>query len=254
MELKEKNKHSLDTRIVFDEEPHIYYIDGSCKDIISVTTLIHKYFPHFNSSKVIDNMMKSKKWNQSKYFGMNKKEIQDLWKNKGKEASEKGTILHRDIEYYFNSVNIKNDSPEFIQFLNFKKEIVEKEKIIPYRTEWEVFDLEHKLAGSIDMIFKHHDNNGLYIYDWKRSKKIVKTNNFECGFPPLDHFPNCNFWHYSLQLNIYKMILEKNYNKKILGMFLVCFHPERNKYQRLEVPDLKEEVTQIFELRKNIFI
>lgn len=252
MSLQKKNKHPLDSRIVFDEEPHIYYIDGSSKDIISVTTLIHTYFPHFNSSKIIDNMMKSKKWPNSKYFGMTKKEIQDLWSENGRKASSEGTIMHRDIEYYFNNESVSNTSDEFNQFLQFKKEIVDSEALIPFRTEWEVFDKEHKIAGSIDMLFESKEKKGLYIYDWKRSKKINKNNNYEYGYPPLDHLPNSNFWHYSLQLNIYKYILEKNYGQKILGMYLACFHPERNKYQKIAVADLSEDVEQIFSLRKKL--
>ena len=42
----------------------------------------------------------------------------------------------------------------------------------------------------------------------------------------ISHIPYTNFFHYSLQLNVYKRILEKNYNKKVKEMFLVCLHPE----------------------------
>jgi len=253
MLLQKKNSHKLDERIVFDEEPHIYYIDDSSEGIISVTTLIHTHFPHFDSSKVIDNMMKSKKWKDSKYYGKTKKQIQDGWKEKGRVASEAGTIMHQDIEYYFNKEKVSNNSPEFHQFLDFNDKIVKKEKLIPFRTEWEVFDEDHKIAGSIDMLFKKEGEEGLYIYDWKRSKKINKNNQYENGYPPLDHLPNSNFWHYSLQLNIYKYILEENYNQKILGMYLACFHPERKTYQRICVADLSDEVKSIFSLRKNLF-
>ena len=41
LKLEKINKHVRDERIVFDEEPHIYYVDGK-SDNISVTTFIHK--------------------------------------------------------------------------------------------------------------------------------------------------------------------------------------------------------------------
>ena len=41
LELEIKNAHERDKNIVFDEEPHIYYINGS-NDNISITTFIHK--------------------------------------------------------------------------------------------------------------------------------------------------------------------------------------------------------------------
>ena len=57
MELINKNPHPRDKEIVFDEEPHIYYIKGS-SDNISVTTYVHNnLFPHFDSDKIIKKMM-----------------------------------------------------------------------------------------------------------------------------------------------------------------------------------------------------
>ena len=63
------------------------------------------------------------------------------------------------------------------------------------------------------------------IYDWKRSKEIKKTDRFmkfattEC----IDDIPDTNFWHYSLQLNTYKALLEKCYGKKVTHMRLFVY-------------------------------
>ena len=64
--------------------------------------------------------------------------------------------------------------------------------------------------------------------------------------------PNSNFWHYSLQLNTYKYLLEKNYGETIKDMYLVCLHPNNsnNSYQRIKVPDLQSEIEELMELRK----
>ena len=46
----------------------------------------------------------------------------------------------------------------------------------------------------------------------------------------MSHIEDTNFNHYSLQLNLYKYILEKKYKKKVKKMYLVCLHPEnKNK-------------------------
>jgi hypothetical protein len=50
------NEHPRDSRITFDESTHTYYIDGSSENVISVTTLIHSYFPKFNADDVIKKM------------------------------------------------------------------------------------------------------------------------------------------------------------------------------------------------------
>jgi hypothetical protein len=63
----------------------------------------------------------------------------------------------------------------------------------------------------------------------------------------IQHLPDTNFWHYSLQLNMYKMILETKYNKKVVGLFLVCLHPDNvyKKYDRIEVPFLEKEMKDL---------
>ena len=64
--------------------------------------------------------------------------------------------------------------------------------------------------------------------------------------------PDTNYWHYSLQLNTYKAILEKNYGKKVTDLYLVCLHPNNNNksYQRIKVADLQDDVKSLFEMRK----
>jgi hypothetical protein len=49
-------------------------------------------------------------------------------------------------------------------------------------------------------------------------------------------------------------MLEKNYGEKVVGMYLVCLHPNNaNKsYIRLKVPHLKQELTDLMNLRKEM--
>jgi hypothetical protein len=247
--LSKVNNHERDTHIVFDEEPHIYYINGKC-DNISVTTFVHKYlFPKFDSDKIIDNMMKSKRWKYNKYFGMTKQEIINLWDKNGRDSALMGTNMHKSIEDFYNGILIDNDSIEFKYFLDFNEN---KRNLIPYRTEWVVYDSDTKFCGSIDMLYKinEDDDTNLIIYDWKRCKKIIKDNKFEKGFPPVSHLPNCNYWHYSLQLNIYKRILEKNYGKKIKELYLLDLHPDNETYIEIKVPIMTEEMDNIFLMKE----
>ena len=246
MYLQKKNGHTRDTHITFEEEGHAYTIDGS-KDFTSVTTWIHSLFPHFDADKIIEKMMASPKWPNSKYFGMTKEAIKELWNENGRKASSAGTKLHYDIECFYNQTPVTNDSIEYKYFEKFQKDIGRHLK--PYRTEWMVYHKDLKFAGSIDMIFENEDGT-LQIYDWKRSKEIKKNNMFECAKPEcIEHLPNSNFWHYSLQLNTYKAILEAKYDKKVTDMFLVCLHPNHESYQRIRVPHLPEEMNDLFALR-----
>ena len=89
------------------------------------------------------------------------------------------------------------------------------------------------------------------IYDWKRSKGIVRNKPFEehSHVDCISHIPDTNFWHYALQLNTYKRLLEKNYGKKVTVLRLVCLHPNQQSYQIIDVPDLEEELDDLFKLR-----
>jgi hypothetical protein len=267
--LAETNPHPRDSKITFEEGPHIYTIEGNeDTTFTSVTTWVHSYFKKFDAKKVIEGMMRNKrKWEDpianAKYYGKTAEEIEEMWKIAGAEASAKGTAMHYEIECFYNTPYTAPDtapdtaqSSEFEYFLKFNKEFSETLK--PYRTEWMVFHEEAQIAGSIDMVYENvtpatTPATTYSIYDWKRCKEITKTSSFGefATNPIIEHLPDTNFWHYALQLNIYKYILTNKYNKTITDLYLIVLHPEaKNKsYQRIKLPDLQVEVGELFSER-----
>ena len=249
--LQTLNSHERDSHISFDEPTHVYTIDGD-SDYISVTTFNHDHFEKFDADKIIDKMMKSKNWCNNKYYPKTKEEILNIWEKNRIEASTSGTKMHLDIEKFYNNVNVYNDSIEYSYFMNFNNDF--KNVLTPWRTEMMIWTSEYKLAGSVDMIYKNNDDDTYSIYDWKRSKEIKKTayNKF-ANTPCISHLPDANYWIYSLQLNTYKFILERNYDIKIRDLYLVCLHPENknSNYQRIKVADLTEEVKELLSIRKS---
>lgn len=249
--------HPRDQTITFEDSTHTYTIYDSSTNtydssFTSVTTWNHKHFEPFDEDKIISRMMNGKRWNQSKYYGMTPDEIKAQWEETRQEASSAGTKLHKDIELYYNQNSIDNSSVEFQYFLNF--ESMRKRRfptLEPYRTEWMIYHEDWRLAGSVDMVFRDICTDELWIYDWKRSKKITKTNPWQNAInPEINHIPDCNFWHYALQLNTYKAILENKYDCKIAGMCLVCLHPNQSNYERIPLPDLKNEIHNLIQRPK----
>lgn len=232
MKLSETNFHERDKNITFYEENHEYVINGLNKKPISVTTLIHHFFPEFDSDVVIDKMMKSKNWPLSKYFGKTREEIKDDWEKNKNEAATAGTFMHKSIEDFLNGDNsTKNNSKEFTMFMNFWNDIsIKYPSFKIFRTEWLVYDENIGLAGSIDCVLKDSNNDQLIIVDWKRSKEIKLKNPYEKGKFPFDTFDHCNYSHYGLQLNFYRHILETKYNHKVSFMMLVVLHPNQDNY------------------------
>jgi len=283
--LATKNPHERDQHIHFDEGPHKYTIKGvpgitEKTEFTSVTTWVHKHFEHFDAKKIIAAMMRNqKKWNDpvanAKYYGKTAEEIEEMWAAAGREAATKGTEMHYKIECFYNTPEPApapdtTTTPEFTYFLKFNDEY--KSTLKPYRTEWTVFHEEARIAGSIDMVYeviepnatatdtataepvvggRNPRRNPLAIYDWKRCREITKTNraNKFATHPAIEHLPDTNYWHYALQLNIYKYILQTKYGKTITDLYLIVLHPEAQNYQRIKLPDLQTEVSALFEER-----
>jgi len=269
--LIKKNNHVRDNNIKFYEQGHRYSIlsDPHSK-YTSVTTWNHSHFEKFNADEVIKKMMKSNNWKEGhKYWGLSPYEIKTQWSNNGSSVSQLGTDLHNDIECFMNNKGLNtvyshedlyNDyinstkvissvvpvSVEWQYFINFVKD---NKDMKPYRTEWTIYDEDLKLAGSIDMVYENLDGS-LSIYDWKRSKDItrISTWNKFAITESINNIPDSNFWHYALQLNTYKSILERKYEKKVKDLYLVRLHPdaENNNYDLIKIPDLKEEMEVLF--------
>lgn len=239
------NAHERDKRISFDEPTHTYSIDGSSKGYTSVTTLLHTAFKPFVNDEVISNMMGSKKWPDSEYFGMSRDEIKQAWK----DAADLGTAMHNNIECFYNHLPHETDSKEWQLFCQYRETHPD---LKAFRTEMTVFDEKYKIAGSIDCLYHDPDNKGCYIIaDWKRSKDLKMSNKWQSGV--LDctkHLDDCNFMKYSLQLNIYKHILETKYDMKVTQCFLVFLHPKQSVYIKVICEDLSDVVMEMFELRK----
>ena len=281
--LSARNCDDRDQYIQFFEEDHKYVITNDPENkYTSVTTWNHSHFPVFNANLIIKNMMKGKNWKEGhKYWGLTAEEIKKQWSSNSSAVSGAGTDLHFEIECFMNNPDLESgynkgnkgkgynhsdlyeaytlnpntkNVVEWDYFINFVKDHPE---LKPYRTEWTIYDEDLKISGSIDMIYENPDGT-LSIYDWKRSKDITRVNNFNkfAINKLICHMPDSNFWHYALQLNTYKRILERKYGKTVTDLYLVRLHPdaEEKNYELIKLPDLSKEVDELFEERKQKLI
>jgi ATP-dependent exoDNAse (exonuclease V) beta subunit len=269
-----QNAHKRDRHIKFFEEGHKYTIDTDPHSkYTSVTTWNHSHFPKFEPDAVITNMMKGKSWKEGhKYWGLTPDQIKTMWSNNGSSVSSSGTDMHFNIECFMNNRNLPPNythkelyeayqptsaEPQPLEWQYFMQFVKDTPHLKPYRTEWLVFNEEFKLAGSIDMVYENPDGT-ISIYDWKRSKDITRINTFNkyATTRCICHMPDSNFWHYALQLNTYKTILEQKYGKIVKDLFLVRLHPdiEEKTYELIPLPILKTEMKDLFEERKTNLI
>jgi len=240
--LSSKNHHERDERIQFSDSDHTYLIDKKNK-AVSVTELIGRYFPKFDKEFWANK--------ESIKTGKPKNEILKKWDDLGKKARDLGTELHEQIENFYNSKEYIR-SKELDKFFKFHKNHIQ-DKYQPHRTEWRIFDEDKNLAGTVDMVYEK-ENGELFIFDWKRSKKIInsdgsieKNNPFENGLNGLSHLPSSDYVKYCLQQNIYKNILESKYDKKVSSMNLLILHPHLDNYHIIQVESFKNETKYLLD-------
>lgn len=234
----EMNPHARDERIEFSALSHSYFLDGI--PVKSSSFLVSRFFTAFDSYSAAKKLRPS-----NPLFGKSIDAIVSIWANKGKEASDAGTLLHEQIERYYKGESYE-PTDEFGLFLDFANAHAD---LKPFRCEWRIFDESFHIAGTVDFIAK---NKGLYeMYDWKRSKKVVDSrtgkpisNDYwgKTGIGQLKSIDDTSYNHYCLQQSLYKYILEKNYDLQVSKMYLIVIHPDYERYIKVEVPYLKNYV------------
>ncbi len=273
--LATKHAHPLDTLIAFAEtipnsnQHHKYFIRGN-KDYCSVSEFYKQFFSKFdNYAMALKMLQRDDFWKNKKYsqYWSNVKDksldesiqiIIKLWNDNGDIQSSLGTSMHRQIELYLNEVEcITTKEKDFNHFLTLYSDL-QSRGLQVFRTEMMMFDDESKLCGCADVIFidKNQDVSTwpttklkVHLGDWKRSKLIEKNGYGKLGKFVCNKLPDANFYHYSLQLNLYRYILEKHYNLIVETMTIYIFHPNNDNYLELSVKDEQLLIQKMIQLR-----
>lgn len=232
MGLKEKNPHKRDKYVT--EHPdyahnHIYLIRGKSHLDLgykSVTTFIKQFFEEFDADATIEKYYDNwQKRGHPEYAGKTPDEIKKLWDAKRDDAASDGTYMHEQFELYHNGEEFDDTIDEFNAFLTWENQNI----LAPYRTEMTVYAPKWKLVGNIDLIAI--DNSGdMIIVDYKRAEPKSSTFGKVCKEPL--NMPHNDDTKHTLQLNIYKKILEEYYGFKIKGLYNLYIKGDDYKYIR----------------------
>lgn len=240
--------------ITYFDEPHQYYYDD--KEYISVTTLIHKYQEPFDEKYWLE--YKSNQLNIPQY------KIKRAWDFINKKGTMKGSIIHDYAENKLLNKVFKYPEREIINEFGFDpikpeydltKNHVDKfinlsgNKLIPIKTELVVYDQELLIAGMVDILFYNVKEMEFQIWDWKTNKKFsTHGNNLLKG--NLSTLEDCDIEIYSLQLELYKYIIEKNTNIKLGKSYLVWVSHNNRGFEIIETRDRRYFIEQILGERK----
>jgi hypothetical protein len=187
--------------ISFDKQKHEYRNNSNNRKYISVTTLVGIYEP------IKDWVSIAAKYKVKHKKKESVEEILRSWHLYKIESAERGTIYHQEKED--EAFKESTVSEGYVEKLNLNDL---REGIYP---ELRVYNDQYEIAGHVDRVevFK---NNVIDIEDYKTCRDKNNANgirkmsfNDERMLYPLQMFPNSNYWHYVVQLNLYAWILKK---------------------------------------------
>ncbi len=238
MNFNEINAHPRDKGLSFDPASHTYHYGSHT--LKSVTTLVEEYFPQFDALYWANR--------KAPQEGVTPEQLMARWEADAQRARDLGTAMHDKIERYYLGNDCGDDTDAFRLFRRFAA----VNHLYPYRTEWRIYLEEYGIAGTLDFLERTPDGT-FNIYDWKRSRKLVDRSGkieihsrfHKTALRPISHIDDTSYFHYALQVSIYRYILEQKYGIRVKNMRLGVFHPSYSDYYLVDLPYLFNEVTAI---------
>lgn len=241
----------------FIENGHYYLCNGQ-RVGISTTGLIAQYENEFDKDTISQQVANKR--------GISQGEVLEEWWLENLHSTIKGSMIHEyaqslweQKEYQFDFSKV----PKEIDLDRLKSDI---KKLIPqaqnfYNDYKDIFTLigceiylgdeEFDECGATDIVFLNNLTNEIIIADFKTNKEIKRESfKHKKMLVPLQDYEDCNYVHYSLQLEDYKFKFEKNTSYKVAETFIIYFNINADNYEIIEPLKMKKEVEKILNLRR----
>lgn len=202
---------SPDQEVEYDDAQHKYYINdkGKLINYISATTIVSRFYEKFDTESQIIRMA-------NKYG-----ETPDYWRTKWHEDNQKSIVRGQSIHSY---------EERFLYNRGYSCINGSTHIVYPYKSrinsigelpdgvypELKMWNHIWRIAGRADKP-TFETINGIrfaHVEDYKTNKIIRKEGYSDSKIPermmlyPLEHLPDCEYTHYTLQLSIYQFMLE----------------------------------------------
>ena len=239
--------------VKYFDGPHKYYLDGV--ELTSATRFIGNFKPKFQTEKI------AKRYAEKR--GLTIEEVITDWDLKRDKSTVKGSAVHDYAENWWNNkefpynptIALKEFGHDIIKepfdkcreiFMKFYND--SKKNLVPVKMELVVGDRDYGIGGMVDCLFYNKKSGNLEIWDYKTNKKINEKNNYGERFKsPISHLDVCEINTYSLQLGLYKHIIEKNTNLKLGNSYLIWINEKNSNYKIYKCKDLNAEIILMLE-------
>ncbi len=219
--------------IQFNKEYFSYTLNG--QRLTSVSKKLGEIKPPFDADAIAARVAAKS--------GQSVDEVKAEWQAK----RDYGTMVHEKIarilrgegesvgDHPFLSLN--KTTPEVEQFQTLWSELSQGVEVA--EVEWVIGDGELKLAGTVDALLYRGETGTHSIWDWKTGRFNLE-NNFEQLLPPFDDLSASEFNTYSLQLSLYRLIVERNTGLAFEDSYIVHLTP--SGFEIHQALDLRERL------------
>ncbi len=255
------------SHIKFFDKNHTYTINNKpAKE--SVSGLLKKFEKPFESEKIAGYVAER-----------DQKTIDQVlaeWEFAKNYSCHKGSEFHLFVENYFNRKQLTIDIEALMGFYDSNLKFFNKETSISnyynelahliknflnfydwwkkdhilIKSEFVVGDDESNICGTIDNLSFNKKTKELVIFDYKTNKEIKKKNPRDQMFlEPINYLSHCEYIKYSLQLNLYQYIIEKNSPFKVPKSYIVWVADKQN-YELMQTLHLQKEAKMLIDYYK----
>jgi len=231
----------IQNKVFLRPEDHRYFdYDGNEYDSVSkVLNSVEKKFDAKKMSRLVAG--------KGKYAGLAADEIQELWKQNGKERTGHGTRIHDSLEQYSKTGQIAEKNEELSPMIqSISSDYREYSKV---HDECILYNDHYGVAGTADKVLEIGGSKYIDIEDYKTSKDkgieyFSKYNKYK--LEPITHLPDCNFIRYSLQLAIYAVMCEGLMGVKIRSLWIRYIPADDPlNHKRIPVPYMRTDALAV---------
>lgn len=218
MDINEKQFQAIQ----FNPKYHTYTLDG--QRLTSVTAKIGTLKPPFDAPRIAQRVADRE--------GKTVDDVLAEWDAKREAGLARGTAVHEYIEGVLTGRQPAGDPflalnerlPEQGAFDRLWSDLKDVAKVA--RCEWVVGDATLGVAGTVDALLWNPEREVYSLWDWKTGGRFERSNNWENLLPPFDDLDNSEFYVYSLQLSLYKLVIQRSLDIPVGGCYIVHLSPD----------------------------
>lgn len=192
--------NSVHSRITFRAADHSYEYEG--RRLLGVTEAVGLLVPKFDRNGNADRIAKRDCRSVAAVLAE--------WDAKSQAALVKGNTVHGVAQrVLMGGEGLDEECLEARIWVEWWGEV--KTCLVPLAVEKVVGDLGLGVAGTLDAVMYSGKTDKTHVFDWKTGGKFETENRWgRYLLPPFSDLPDNELHRYSLQVSLYRLILERN--------------------------------------------